>query len=693
MGDWNVGFGPMVARVAGLAGRARVTRVAAIVTVAVTAVATAAQTQTLPLQATLNGTVNLGAFGSSVAVDGNTAAVAAFGQGRVHVFTRSGSTWTRVQLLQSPTTSVSFGTAVAVSGTTIAVGGSNAVQVFVRSGGTWVHQATVASTLAGVSSYGTRIALEGNTLVVGAWSSPIAGVSGAGRTFVYERSGTTWTEQELISGVSPEVQDYFGYGVGLSGNTICVGAPEVQGTPRKGSGFVFTRLVAGGAWSLQQRIVPVQAAIDDEVGRSCDVDGDTVVFGSSFGMAAFVYTRTPQGSTWTSQARLTGAGLSLQNAGTTFSQNVALAGDRLFASAEGAGTASGIPGAGQVHFYTRTGATWTEGTRYTVTSGGYQFGAAIAFDGTSLIIGGPCINVSGCAGLAAVLSSATGPSELPGPPTNFQVSVSGNHLSTSWGAPATGVAPTAYTLIARAAIGGAPLATLPLGLATAFEVDAPNGTFVLSVQAANGVRPRSGVRPAHGAHARCDRPSRCADGAGGIGSAPGRDGHLGGAHVGWRAVELRAAGWRGAGVHDAVGVSAVARQPQHSVVQRGAAWHLLLAAARPERRGNQRTERRGQLHDRPDSSSRCAHDEYAVGFWQHHLVVLVVWWRGHTDLLRTYGDADTVGTGARQHQSVRHERVDSRRSERHLLLAAHSRQRLRRQHRFQPGHAGRAVGN
>ncbi|MCC7126713.1 MAG: serine hydrolase [Acidobacteria bacterium] len=81
----------------------------------------------------------------------------------------------------------------------------------------------------------------------------------------------------------------------------------------------------------------------------------------------------------------------------------------------------------------------------------------------------------------------------PGVPTAVQATASGNTLFMSWAAPASGAAPTGYTLVARTAPGAAPLLTLPLGLTTTFTATAPNGTYLVSLTASNafGTGPES----------------------------------------------------------------------------------------------------------------------------------------------------------------------------------------------------------
>jgi hypothetical protein len=81
----------------------------------------------------------------------------------------------------------------------------------------------------------------------------------------------------------------------------------------------------------------------------------------------------------------------------------------------------------------------------------------------------------------------------PGAPVNLRASVSGRTVTLTWSPPSSGALPTGYTLVARMTVGGSVLATLPMGAATSFSVNAPDGTFVLSVTATNehGAGPES----------------------------------------------------------------------------------------------------------------------------------------------------------------------------------------------------------
>jgi subtilisin family serine protease len=107
----------------------------------------------------------------------------------------------------------------------------------------------------------------------------------------------------------------------------------------------------------------------------------------------------------------------------------------------------------------------------------------------------PMINVN--AARLALQGVPPPPVGVPGAPTSFTATVSGNFLSMTWGAPVSGGAPTGYTLRARLTPTGAPIVNFPLGNTLAFGLNAPNGVYYLSVFATNaaGPGPESSVVP------------------------------------------------------------------------------------------------------------------------------------------------------------------------------------------------------
>jgi hypothetical protein len=109
--------------------------------------------------------------------------------------------------------------------------------VFVRSGTVWSQQAELtAADGASGDSFGTSVAISGTTAMVGAPNKD----SSTGAAYVFVRSGTAWPQQAKLTAADATAGDQFGYWVGISGTTAVVGAPNRNsGT---GAAYVFVNV-------------------------------------------------------------------------------------------------------------------------------------------------------------------------------------------------------------------------------------------------------------------------------------------------------------------------------------------------------------------------------------------------------------------------------------------------------------------
>ena len=191
--------------------------------------------------------------------------------------------------------------------------GTGAAWVFVRSGSAWSQQGPklVGSGAVGAAQEGWSVALsgDGNTALVGGPGDD----GGLGATWVFTRSGTTWTQQgPKLVGTGAVFRDTGaeqGHGVAISadGNTAVVGGPLDNWDNRTGSGgpgaaWVFVR--SGSTWTQQgQKLVGTGADIADGfVGEGESValsgDGNTALIGP-YSVGAWVFTKS--GATWAQQ--------------------------------------------------------------------------------------------------------------------------------------------------------------------------------------------------------------------------------------------------------------------------------------------------------------------------------------------------------------------------------------------------------
>ena len=246
-----------------------------------------------------------------------------------------------------------FGSAVAIDGNTLVVGvpdedsnGSDpsdnsaenvgAVYVFVRENNDWTQQAYLkASNAEADDEFGRSVALNGNTLVVGApgeagnGSDPSdnsATFAGAAYVFVRDSVGSPgqWTEQAYLKAANAEAQDAFGSAVALAGDTIVAGAhgedsngsdPSDNSATFAGAAYVFTRV--NGTWNQQAYLKASNADTNDEFGIAVALDGSTLALGASgessdgsdpsdnsalLAGAAYVFVR--ENNDWTQQAYL-----------------------------------------------------------------------------------------------------------------------------------------------------------------------------------------------------------------------------------------------------------------------------------------------------------------------------------------------------------------------------------------------------
>ncbi len=189
-------------------------------------------------------------FGVSAALSGDTAIVGSseIGAGAAYAFVRSGSTWAEQQKLVPADSSpfVHFGVALAVSGDTALAGAfysdttPGAVYFFTRSGSVWTQQQKLsASDAAADDGFGDRVALDGDTAVVGAKSG----------AYVLVRTAGVWSEQQKLPVAANQPPPPRGDPVALSGDTALIGAIDDD----YGAAYVFGR--SGTTWTDQQRLV------------------------------------------------------------------------------------------------------------------------------------------------------------------------------------------------------------------------------------------------------------------------------------------------------------------------------------------------------------------------------------------------------------------------------------------------------
>ena len=117
------------------------------------------------------------------------------------------------------------------------------------SGDVWSQQAKLLpSDAAGSDNFGWKVEISGDIAVIGAYHADPGGVSNAGSAYIFERSGTTWTEiKKLTASTHATTDGRFGEGLGVSGTTVVVGAgyEDVDSVTHAGALHVFDKVYVG----------------------------------------------------------------------------------------------------------------------------------------------------------------------------------------------------------------------------------------------------------------------------------------------------------------------------------------------------------------------------------------------------------------------------------------------------------------
>ena len=238
---------------------------------------------------------NQGYFGVSLTLSGGIVVVGALGEtadgftnaGRAYVF--SAKTARLISTLTSPNPQQTgwFGSDVAINDGTVVVGApGEAVEGNVGAGRVYVFNlksSLLTSTLispdlqsGGSEAFGASVALSRGFIVVGAYNEMVGGNEGTGRAYVF--NATTNLLTNSLSSPNSQLGGIFGDSVAVSGSAILVGAPgeTVNGNVNAGRVYVFNVKTA----KLMSTLTSPNSQQGGSFGYSVALNGSTVVVGA-----------------------------------------------------------------------------------------------------------------------------------------------------------------------------------------------------------------------------------------------------------------------------------------------------------------------------------------------------------------------------------------------------------------------------
>jgi hypothetical protein len=286
-------------------------------------------------------------FGRSVAISGDYVIVGAHKAdgdiGAAYVFVRNGSTWSEVAKL-SPSDGTSgdfFGTAVGISGDYAVVGAfgsanggdsSGAAYIYMRTDTTWLEQAKLVPSDADTNDrFGRSVAISGDYVVVGSYGDDDFG-GASGSAYVFERSGTVWTETAKLTPGDGSSGAHFGVSASASGDYLIIGA-HTEGPDSSGAAYVFKK--ESGVWTEKAKLVAGDAGIGDEFGISVGITAGSAIVGARLDddlalSCGSAYLFQESGSVWSEVVKIVPADL---DSAAEFGRDVAISATDVLAGA------------------------------------------------------------------------------------------------------------------------------------------------------------------------------------------------------------------------------------------------------------------------------------------------------------------------------------------------------------------------
>jgi hypothetical protein len=353
-------------------------------------------------------------------------------------------------------------------------------------GDVWnLEQRLTASDATNGDSFGVSVALDGNSLVVGANNDGISSLVYRGAAYVFERTNNGWIQRQKLTSLDGSIGDNFGFQVAVSGETAFI---------RDNRGFVYVFDRVSGQFVERQKLnanTPGGLALSDntailgsqvfsrvngiwrELQRLTSSDGtatfsavalsgDTAFLTSTQGIA-YAFART--GSGWQEQQRL------IASDGSRL-RSVGLSGDTAV-----------IGSVTSAYAFTRTGGVWSERQRLIASDGTPSDGFAsnVVLSGDTAVIGAPAGGIGSQRNGSVYVFRSVSSASSPLAPVLQPPSVVGSAVMLRWTA---SQGATSYRIRAGTSPGTANVFDATVGNSTALTATGvPLGSYFVRVHA------------------------------------------------------------------------------------------------------------------------------------------------------------------------------------------------------------------
>lgn len=246
--------------------------------------------------------------------------------------------------------------------------------------------------------YGFSLAVSGSDVIIGAYNWNLPGEY-SGAAFAYKKSGQSWSslvETEILKGFSSSASgDKFGFSVDIDGGYAVGGAPY-DDSYGESSGAAYVFKFNGSGWDRIAKLTPSDGAEEDYFGWSVAISGNSIIV-SAYGAATTsengtyssgkVYVFEKPSGEWTSMHESAQI-LRLDNEHSgNFGYEVDIDQDEMVISHFDSGHSEEIA---LVYVFVRNGTGWQQKARLRPSETSFrQFGASVVLKDNLVAIGAP----------------------------------------------------------------------------------------------------------------------------------------------------------------------------------------------------------------------------------------------------------------------------------------------------------------
>jgi hypothetical protein len=155
------------------------------------------------------------------------------------------------------------------------------IYIFKRSGLSWVQQAILSgSDGASNDGLGHSVAISGDYIIGGAFNKTVGTAFSQGQAYIFFRNANTWSQQAILTASDGTITDEFGYTVNISGDNAIITSlyKKIGANDNTGGVYIFSR--NGSTWSQQAMLAPSDGAASDYFGYGLGISGNDIFIGA-----------------------------------------------------------------------------------------------------------------------------------------------------------------------------------------------------------------------------------------------------------------------------------------------------------------------------------------------------------------------------------------------------------------------------